>query len=166
MPKIAVFLDGSNFFYLQKDCLRWWIDPKKLLAWISGRGELVDATYYVSVDGTNEGQNNYIRALAHMGFRVEAKPIKKFVAEDGTERYKANLDTEIVMDIFNTINNYDEAVLISGDGDFARALQLLRGRGKQFLVLSTKGFVAQEIRSVAGMHYRDFSDMRELLEKD
>ncbi len=166
MRRIAVFVDGSNFFYLQKDQLRWWIDPKKLLNWIAQRGDVVDATYYASVDTTNEGQNAYIKALCHMGYRVESKPIKVFTQADGTEKHKANLDIEIVLDMFNTISNYDECVLVSWDADFSRALQILRARGKQFLVLSTKGFVANEIRQLAGMHYQDLADLRDEIEKD
>lgn len=166
MRRIAVFVDGSNFFYMQKDCLKWWIDPKKLLRWCGERGEVVDATYYASVDPVNEAQGGYIKALCHMGFRVESKAIKTFTQSDGTEKHKANLDIEIVLDMFNTINNYDEAILVSGDADFGRALQILRARGKNFLVLSTKGFVASEIRAIAGMHYRDFQEIREAVEKD
>lgn len=165
MRRIAVFVDGSNFFYLQKNCLNWWIDPKKLLKWIAGRGEVVDATYYASTDPGNDGQQGYLKALCHIGFRVEAKPIKKYLQADGTERHKANLDIEIVLDMFNTINSYDEAVLVSGDGDFIRPLQMLRARGKQFLVLSTKGFVASEIRAICGMSYTDLADLRPLIEK-
>jgi uncharacterized LabA/DUF88 family protein len=166
MRRIALFVDGSNFFYLQKDCLRWWIDPRKLLDWVADRGELVDATYYASVDPSNDSQQSYIRALSYMGYRVEVKPIKTLTLEDGSNKHKANLDTEIVLDLFNTINSYDEAVLVSGDADFARALQILRHRGKMFLVLSTKGFVANEIRQIAGMHYVDLAELRDLIEKD
>lgn len=166
MARIAVFVDGSNFFYMQKDGLRWWIDPKKLLDWIGLRGEVVDATYYSSVDPSNEGQANYIRALCHMGYRIETKVIKSFTQADGSQRHKANLDIEIVLDMFNTVGNYDEAVLVSGDADFVRALQILRARGKQFLVLATKGFVANEVRQVAGLHYRDLADLRDQIEKD
>lgn len=166
MRRIAVFVDGSNFFYLQKDCLRWWIDPKKLLNWIGKRGEVVDATYYASVDTSNEGQNNYMKALVHMGYRLESKAIKTYTQEDGSTKHKANLDIEIVVDLFNTIDNYDEAVLVSGDADFVRALQILRARGKQFMVLSTKGFVANEIRQMAGLHYRDLAELRGQIEKD
>lgn len=73
---------------------------------------------------------------------------------------KANLDIEIVLDMFNSIEHYDMAVLVSGDGDFERPLQLLRARGKKFLIMSTQGFVAREIREVAGMHFIDFEDIK------
>jgi len=35
---------------------------------------------------------------------------------------KANLDIEIVVDMFNTVEQYDRVVLFSGDGDFERAI--------------------------------------------
>lgn len=166
MRRIAVFVDGSNFFYVQKDCLQWWIDPKKLLNWIGQQGKIVDATYYASIDPHNEGQANYVKALCHIGFRVESKIIKTFTQTNGSQKHKANLDIEIVLDMFNTIDSYDEAFLVSGDADFVRPLQILRARGKQFTVLSTKGIVASEIRQIAGLNYKDLVDLRDEIEKD
>lgn len=164
--RISVFVDGANFFYMQKDRLHWWIDPKKLLSWIKKRGEVVDAFYYVGVDVTSEPQQeNFLRALTYMGYSLVTKDLKTILLEDGTERKKANLDIEIVLDMFNTIDHYDLAVLISGDADFERPLELLRARGKKFLILSTQGFVAREIRAVAGMHFVDFQDIRSEVEK-
>jgi uncharacterized LabA/DUF88 family protein len=92
--------------------------------------------------------------------------LKTIIQDDGTEKRKANLDIEIVLDMFNTIDHYDMAVLFSGDGDFERPLRLLKARGKRFLVLSTQGFVAKEIREVAGMHYLDVQEIREHIEKE
>jgi uncharacterized LabA/DUF88 family protein len=51
------------------------------------------------------------------------------------------------------------------DADFERPLELLRARGKKFLILSTPGSVAREIRAVAGMHFVDFQDLRSEVEK-
>lgn len=165
MRRIAVFVDGSNLFFIQKDSLNWWIDPKRLLNWIARRGEIVDATYYASIDSTNEAQQKYLKAVCHMGYRVETKAIRSQSTSDGSQRHKANLDIDIVVDMINTINCYDEAVLVSGDADFCRALQCLRTRGKLFVVVSTKGFVATELRALAGMHYFDLADLREQIEK-
>lgn len=165
--RISVFVDGANFFYMQKDRLHWWIDPKKLLEWIKrSRGEVVDAFYYVGVDARSEPQqDNFLKALTYMGYSLVTKELKTIQLEDGTERKKANLDIEIVLDMFNTIELYDQAVLISGDADFERPLQQLRARGKKFLVMSTQGFVAREIRAVAGMHFLDFQELRHEIEK-
>lgn len=67
--------------------------------------------------------------------------------------------------MFNTIDQYDMAILISGDGDFERVLQLLRYRGKRVMVFSTEGYIAREIRNVVGGHYVDLATLRSLIEK-
>jgi uncharacterized LabA/DUF88 family protein len=164
--RIAVFVDGANFFYMQKDRLHWWVDPKRLLDWIRSLGELVDAYYYVAVDNPIEPQQeNFLKALTYMGYSLVTKGLRTIPGDDGFDRKKANLDVEIVVDMFTTIDNYDLAVLVSGDADFERPLLALRARGKRFLVMSTQGFVAREIRAQAGMHFVDFHDIREQVEK-
>jgi uncharacterized LabA/DUF88 family protein len=163
---ISVFVDGANFFYMQKDQLGWWIDPKKLLDWIRRKGDIVDAFYYVGVDASGESrQEGYLKALTYMGYCLVTKHLKMIAQPNGSILKKANLDVEIVLDLFNTIDAYDMAVLVSGDADFERPLQLLRARGKRFLVMSTAGFVAKEIREVAGMHFLDFQEIRAEVEK-
>ena len=164
--RIAVFVDGANFFYMQKDRLHWWVDPKKLLEWIRQKGNVVDAYYYVGVDSPSEPQQeSFLKALTYMGYSVVAKELRRVNHDDGSDRKKANLDVEIVLDMFNYIDNYDVAVLVSGDADFERALEMLRARGKRFLVLSTQGFVAKEIRAIAGMHFLDIQELRADIEK-
>lgn len=164
--RISVFVDGANFFYMQKDRLHWWVDPKRMLDWIRSLGDLVDAFYYVAVDNPVEPQQeNFLKALTYMGYSLVTKGLRTVPGDDGFDRKKANLDVEIVLDMFTTIANYDLAVLVSGDADFDRPLQALRTRGKRFLVMSTQGFVAREIRAQAGMHFVDFQDIREQVEK-
>lgn len=163
MARVAVFLDGANYFFMQKDGLGWFADPKKLLKYLNKKyGEIVDAYYYIGHDAPPEAkQQAYLDALPNMGYSLVTKQIKTiFDAKTGTTKKKANLDIEIVLDMFNTIDNYDIAILISGDGDFERPLQLLKSRGKQFRVIATEKFVAREIRSLAGMHYIDFKDIK------
>jgi uncharacterized LabA/DUF88 family protein len=166
--RVSVFVDGANFFYMQRDKLKWFTDPKKILDFIQKKtqGELVNAFYYVGVDVPPEAkQENFLKALPNMGYTPITKGLKNILLSDGTTKQKANLDVEIVLDMFNTIDHYDMAVLISGDGDFERPLQLLRARGKRFLVMSTQGMIAEEIRREAGMHYIDFQDIRTEVEK-
>ncbi|MFH0809023.1 MAG: NYN domain-containing protein [Pseudomonadota bacterium] len=163
---ISVFVDGANFFYMQKDQLHWWIDPKKLLTWLQHKGNIVDAFYYIGVDVAPEARHDaYLKALTYMGYSLVTKNLKTVLQPNGTEKKKANLDIEIVLDMFNTIDLYNMAVLVSGDGDFERPLQLLRARGKNFLIMSTAGFVAKELREVAGMRFIDFQDIRAEVEK-
>lgn len=165
--RIAVFVDGANYFYMQKK-LGWFVDAKKLLDYCAKSfGEISDAYYYIGKDAPPEAkQEKYLRALTYMGYSLVTKPIKTiYDQETGESRQKANLDIEIVLDMFNTIDNYDMAVLVSGDGDFERPLQLLKARGKKFKVIATSGFVAREILDVCGMHYIDFNGIKDDVEK-
>jgi uncharacterized LabA/DUF88 family protein len=165
--RVAIFVDGANYFYMQKK-LGWFIDAKKLLEYCrSNFGSVDDAYYYIGTDAPPEAkQDKYLKALTHMGYSLVTKPIKTiFDTVTGESKQKANLDVEVVLDMFNTIDNYDMAVLVSGDGDFERPLQLLKARGKKFKVLATTGLVAREILNVCGMHYIDFQDIKGDVEK-
>lgn len=164
--KIAIFVDGANYYFMQRDGLKWWVDAAKLLSHFSKEGQIVDATYYVGVGvPTEEQQQAFLSRLVDIGYAIETKEIKEIFDEaSGEIKKKANLDIEIVLDMFNTIENYDMAVLISGDGDFERPLKLLKARGRKFKVLSTRGFIAHELKMVAGMHYTDINELRSELE--
>lgn len=165
--RISVFLDGANFFFMQRDKLRWFADPKKILDYIATKGEINEAFYYIGQDAPPEAkQQGFLDALPSMGYSLVSKQIKTiFDTKTGTTKRKANLDIEIVLDMFNTIDHFDMAVLISGDGDFERALTLLRARGKQLLVIATDGFIARELRNVAGRHYIDMLNIRADIER-
>lgn len=159
--RISVFVDGANFFFMQKD-LGWFADPKKLLTYIGQKGEIVDAFYYIGQDAPPDAkQGAFLNMLPTMGYSLVTKQIKTiYDSKSGQTKRKANLDIEIVLDMFNTIDHYDLAVLVSGDGDFERALQLLKGKGKQFIVIATDKFVAQELLNVAGRHYIELNDIK------
>lgn len=161
--RISIFVDGSNFYHTQK-LMDWRIDIKKILGYCSQWGEITDAFYYNGSDQDNESQRSFFNFLSSAGFSIVTKPVKRYRNEDGTCASKANLDIEIVLDMFSTIDTYDMAVLISGDGDFERALQMLRARGKKFKVLSTASCASKEIRYLCGMHFVDFADIRAQIE--
>lgn len=166
--RVSVFVDGANFFFMQKDGLGWFADPKKLLNYIeSTYGEISDAFYYIGKDAPPDArQKGFLDALPAMGFSVVSKQIKTiYDAKTGSTKKKANLDIEIVLDMFNTIDSYDVAILVSGDGDFDRALQLLKARGKKSAVISTTGFIASELRATAGRHYVDLKDIESEIRK-
>jgi len=165
--RVSIFVDGANMFYTQKKGLGWFFDPAKLLKTLKGDDELADAFWYMGVKSAPETRDeNFLRFLAYAGYTVRTKHLKTiFDSETGETIQKANLDIEIVMDMFNTVDNYNKAILLSGDGDFERALELLRSRGKRICVVSTQNWIASELRMAVGSHYIDLQDLRSLIER-
>jgi uncharacterized LabA/DUF88 family protein len=166
VTRIAVFVDGSNLFYLTRHRLGWDIDYEKLLQFISQWGDIADAYFYNGINPSRETGPQFFDYLCNVGFSVITKNTKEIFDErSGKFKIKANLDIEIVLDMFNTIDNYDLAVLISGDSDFERSLQQLKARGKRFKIMSSNGFMSRELRQIAGMHYIDISEIRDQIER-
>lgn len=164
MKRIAIFLDGANFFYTQKK-LGWNIDTERLLDYCKQYGDIVEAIYYTGTSIENS-QRKFYDKLAYIGYSLVTKPIKTIYDHDGNYiAQKANLDVEIVLDMFNMLDRYDMAILISGDGDFERALQQLKSRGKEVKVISTRGCVSSELVYTTGINYIDLLNIRENVER-
>ena len=113
MKKVAIFMDGANSFYTQKK-MGWQIDAEKLLNYCKECGDVVEAIYY-SGENDDSKQRSFLNKLAYIGYSLETKPVKTIRDyETGETSQKANLDVEIVLDMFNMIDRYDMAILISG----------------------------------------------------
>gem|GEM_PF-482964 len=166
MEKVSIFVDGSNMFYSQRE-LGWHFEYNKILQYFTKGNELVNAFYYTGYDGDfGSEREDFFKALMRMGFTVRIKKIKSmWDRKTGREVVKSNLDVEIVIDMFNTINHYDTAILFSGDGDFERAVELLRSRGKKVVVVAVDTMTALELRNAVGHHFVNLREMRGHFEK-
>ena len=54
-------------------------------------------------------------------------------------------------------DNFDRAIVLSGDGDFLPVLKYLRDIGKEMIILARGPRTAREIRQFAGSNFRDFT---------
>ena len=161
--RVAVFIDGSNLFYAQKN-MRWSIDPVRLLKYIEKTcGAIEDAYYYSGYDPNDNGLTGvnweYNRFSPENGFTRISKPIKE-IKDNGIVRKKCNLDVEMVLDMMGTIDLYDHAVLISGDSDFERALTRIKSRGKRITVIASIDNVSKELKNLAGRHYVQLENIK------
>jgi len=161
VERLSVFVDGANMYYAQKR-LGWFIDFRKVLGFLRDRGfVLSEAYYYTGGDLQSKGRDGaFHEYLMHSGYTVRTKAIKQMV-DDATGEIveKANLDIELVIDMFNTLNLYDTCLLMSGDGDFERALEVVRSRGKRVAVAAHPDMTARELRNVAAGNYYDLRDL-------
>lgn len=141
-----MFVDGTNMFYAQRK-LGFHIDYKKLYSYFSRGNPVYNAFYYTGRDvPPDQTTIAFLDALTYMGYTLRTKDIKTITDEDTGETVrKCDLDVEIVIDMFNCVDLYDIAVLCSGDGDFTRAVEMLRSNGKEIWACSCKGMAATEL---------------------
>jgi uncharacterized LabA/DUF88 family protein len=163
--RLSIFVDGNNMFYAQQKN-GWFFDPRRVLQHFTrdDRVELVNAFWYTGLKDPQD-QRGFRDALVGLGYTVRTKILKEYY-DDSSGKYsqKANLDVEIVVDMFNTVEQYDRVILFSGDGDFDRAVELLRSKNTHITVVSTEGMIARELRNATD-RYIDLNDIRADIEK-
>ncbi len=163
--RLSIFVDGNNMFYAQQKN-GWFFDPRRVLSYFTREPDikLINAFWYTGIKDPQD-QRGFRDALISLGYTVRTKILKEYY-DDNSGRYsqKANLDIEIVIDMFNTVDQYDQVVLFSGDGDFERAIELLRSKSTYITVVSTEGMIARELRNVTD-RYIDLCDIRDQIEK-
>ena len=160
----ALFIDAENLFYLQRG-LGWAIDYGRLLRFFEQHYSIYNSFFYTVLPEEKDQLDEKVRftdALSFAGYTVRKKKLKLIHAAGKTIR-KGNVDIEIVVDMFNTSDLYEVAILFSGDSDFERALELLRSRGKEIIVVSARGYVAKELINTADK-YVDLALLRGELE--
>ncbi len=163
--RLSIFIDGNNMFYAQQKN-GWFFDPRRVLDFFTQDPDtqLVNAFWYTGLKDAQD-QRSFRDALINLGYTVRTKMLKEFY-DDQQHKYsqKANLDIEIVIDMFNTVEQYDHVILFSGDGDFERAIELLRSKNTHITVISTEGMIARELRNATD-RYIDLNDIRPEIEK-
>lgn len=94
---------------------------------------------------------------------LRLKPTKIF-RDKGRVVKKANCDVDLTFDMMRYINEYQEAIFLSGDGDFAILVQHLQKTGKSVTILARGERTAKEIRQLAAERFTDFVRLRKALE--
>jgi len=100
--------------------------------------------------------------LEQFGYELQLKPTKVFWNE-GKPVKKANCDVDMTLDMVRYMEQYGSALILSGDGDFARALQYLIHKKRTIYILARGERSAKEIRQIAGKNFRDFNYLREII---
>ena len=155
--KVYVFIDAENVFYAQRT-FGWKISYQKLMKYFRKEcGKETKCFIYKGVDEANTKQKKFLDMLDLNGYVVRTKVVKKIKKRDGGYKWKNNLDIELALEMVELKDNFDTAILMSGDSDFAIVLDKLKKAKKRVLVMSTRGHIARELLERA-----KFIDLRKL----
>jgi uncharacterized LabA/DUF88 family protein len=152
--RVVVFVDGSNLFYAAHH-LSIEIDYFRLLHRLVQGRNLVRAYFYTGVDRANEKQQGFLLWMSRHGYRIVSKDLAQM--PDGTR--KANLDVEIAIDMVSMAGTYDTAILVSGDGDLAYAVNACAYKGARIEVVSLHSMTSDSLLNVAD-HYTDLTSIQ------
>ena len=167
LDRVAIFVDGANTDYAAREA-GYHLDYHKVGAFLKGKGVFYAAYFYIADFSARDPlQVKFLDFLAHRGYIVRKKAVKVIRdRETGQDVYKANVDTELVLDMVNTADNFDVAFLLSGDSDYERCVDLLRSRGKRVYVMTSENVLSRELSHVADKPIFFIEDYRDLLERD
>jgi uncharacterized LabA/DUF88 family protein len=157
--RVAIFIDGANLFYAALQ-LGIEVNYTKLLHCLTGNSKLLRPFFYTGVDPTNEKQHNFLLWMRRNGYRVVAKELIEF--PDGSK--KADLDVEIAIDMMTLVGHYDTAVLVSGDGDLAYAVNAASYRGVRIEVVSLRSMTSDSLINYADA-YVDLNEIKDCIKK-
>lgn len=125
--RVAAFVDVQNIYMCVKTVFgHAKINYRVLKDFLTRDGAVVKLVAFTCYDPENRSQVDFMHALALMGYRVVAKPLKRM--PDGN--IKASMDMEMALEILVSAPYMDEIVLITGDGDFAPIVDYVARMGK------------------------------------
>ncbi|MFC2058268.1 NYN domain-containing protein [Chloroflexota bacterium] len=153
--RIAIFIDGSNLYHaLRNNFRRYDLNFSEFTRKLCGSRSLF-RTYYYNVlqdqaqypDGHKEQQEflETLRKTPYLEVRLGSTKLAQGIpVEKGID---IMLATDLLYFAWN--NFYDVAVLVSGDSDFAYALQAVKNMGKHVEVAYFESGVSKDLLNVA-----------------
>ncbi len=138
--KTALFIDGANLYKAARN-LGFDIDYKNLLAKAQKHCKLVRAYYYTAIQEDRDQDYSPLRPLVdwldYNGYTMVTKASREFTDAQGRKRFKGSTDIEIVVDMMVLAPKLDHIVLLSGNGDFRRAIEAIQATAARVTIVST-----------------------------
>jgi len=162
--KVAIFIDGSNLYHaLQNNFRRHDLNFTEFVRKLCGSRTLF-RTYYYNVlqepakrSETHKDQSEFLDVLQktpYLEVRLGSTKLAQGVSvEKGID---IMLATDLLYFAWN--NSYTVAVLVSGDSDFAYALQAVKNMGKHVEVAYFENVVSKDLLEIAD--YQHLLDRR------
>lgn len=160
MTRLALFIDGNNLYHAAKQ-QGFEVDYGRLLQELTGGRDLLRALFYTGVDEQADRQRGFLHWMRRNGYKVIQKPVK--LEKDGLRR--ARLEVEIATDLMAYADKIDQAILVSGDEDFAYPVEALAARGVRVEVAGFRASMSARLLD-ASDRFIDLDTLAERIRKD
>lgn len=122
------FIDSQNLYMSLGEC-GWKINWAKFRTYLREKYGVTSAYLFI---GYMPEQQDLYKSLQQSGFILIFKETQRRF--DGSS--KGNVDAELVLNAMIEYPNYDQAVIVTGDGDFACLVTYLRQQDKLCVLLA------------------------------
>jgi len=109
-------------------------------------------------------QIKFYRKLRDFGYEMKLKPTKSYIDRHGEPIKKANCDVDMTFDIMRLMGQYNDAVVISGDGDFIPVLSYLKHKGREVIVLAHPKCTSRDLKKMLKNNFQAFTKLKRVLE--
>ncbi len=123
-----VFIDAQNL-YISTQKRGWSIDWKKFYFHLRGTYSAKRIFFFIGYLPSNQKLYDFLKELGY--FLV----FKQTLVVNG--KVKGNVDVDLTVKALTSMDSYDQAVLVTNDGDFLALMRHLDSKNKLKMVIST-----------------------------
>jgi uncharacterized LabA/DUF88 family protein len=156
---IYAFIDSQNLNLGIRSC-GWVLDFKKFRLYLKNKYNVSKAFLFI---GYISGNESLYANLQRYGYILIFKPTLE-IKNGKKVKVKGNVDAELVLHAVVEKDNYDRAVIVSGDGDFFCLIEYLEKIEKLEALLVPNRKYSTLLRRF-NIYVVDISELRESLEK-
>ena len=137
-PNVYAFIDSQNLnLSVKQDVYQegsqnliysgWTLDFSKFFVYLKDKFNVSRAFLFI---GEKPGNVRLYKYLANAGYQLVYKPTLPYKNPTNKVITKGNVDAELVLHTMIEYNNYDKAIIVSGDGDYYCLVKYLHEEGK------------------------------------
>lgn len=131
-PNNYAFIDSQNL-NLGVRSQDWKIDYQKFRLYLKNKYHVSQAYLFI---GKSSGNQDLYTSLMKAGFLLVFKPTIAYI-ENGKKTMKGNVDAELVLYAAAKVyDEYDKAIIVSGDGDFYCLAEYLQEHDKLLHIMT------------------------------
>jgi uncharacterized LabA/DUF88 family protein len=146
---VYAFIDSQNL-NLGIQRMGWKLDWRKFRKYLEDKYGVTQAYMFIGYISENEALYEYMHELGYLvvlkpTLEVSGKPgpvvpTDQAAGKEGEDRekpaVKGNVDAELVLYAMKELSNYNQAIIVSGDGDFFSLAEYLEEQGKLANILT------------------------------
>ena len=156
------FIDAQNL-YLGVKNQKWEIDYARLRILLKDKYKVKKAFLFIGYIAENQDLYTHLQQCGFICVFKPTLPIKNKMTKQIT--YKGNVDAELVLEAVSQKDNYNKAVIITSDGDFACLIKFLVNNDKLEKLITTHVRYSSLLRKYAE-HITPIATFKDKIKKE